>query len=79
MAVAVLWDGRCVLKGSLFLIDTLWGTTSWQTLCCGTGAVFSRELCPQGKYFLIRHSLGHLLMADSALSIVRCVLKRSIF
>jgi hypothetical protein len=41
---AVLCDGRCVLKGSIFLIDTPWGISSWRSLCCGTDAVFSREV-----------------------------------
>ena len=41
---AVLCDGRCVLKGSIFLIDTPWGISSWRTLCCGTYAVLSREV-----------------------------------
>ena len=41
---AVLCDGRCVLKGSIFLIDTPWGISSWWTLCYGTDAVFSREV-----------------------------------
>ena len=30
MADAVLWDGRCVLKGSTCLIDILRGISSWQ-------------------------------------------------
>ena len=41
MAGAVLRGVRCVLKGSVFQIDTPWGISSWRALCCGTFAVFS--------------------------------------
>ena len=40
----MLRDVRCVLKGSTPLIDTPWGISSWWTLCCGTDAVFLREV-----------------------------------
>ncbi len=73
MADVVLWDIRCVLKGSMFLIDIPWGTSSWRMLCCGTDAVFSREV-----FLKYRHSLGHLLREDAVLWDARCVLKGSV-
>ena len=107
-----LRDVRCVLKGSVFEIDTPWAISSWLTLCYGTYAVYSRgvlfeqtflgaspqggrcvvnrTLCSPRKYFLNRHSLGHLLIVDAVLSLGhifmadavlwdgRCVLKGSI-
>jgi hypothetical protein len=45
----------------------------------GGRSVVGRTLCSQGKYFLNRHSLGHLLIAVAVLWDVRCVLKGSIF
>jgi hypothetical protein len=38
-----------------------------------------RTLCSQGKHFLNRHSLGHLLGEDAVLWDARCVLKGIIF
>ena len=41
---AVLWDGRCVLKGSIFEIEFLVGACLVVlTLCCGEGAVYSQN------------------------------------
>ncbi len=71
-AHAVLRDGGCVLKGSIFQINVPWGIPSWRILCCGTYVVLSR-----GVLLLNGHSLGHRLMADAVLWDVRCVSRNS--
>ena len=56
---AVLWDVRCVLKGSIFKPHSL--GVSLQ----GGRCVAGRTLGSRGKYFSNRLSLGHLLMEDA--------------
>ena len=65
MVDAVLLVVRCVFEES-----TLLGPSPH----CGR-CVVGRTLCSRGKYFLNRHSSGHLLIADAVLWDVRCVLK----
>ncbi len=56
---AVLWDVRCVLKGSIFNTHSLGASLQ------GGRCVAGRTLGSRGKYFSNRLSLGHLLMEDA--------------
>ena len=92
---AVLWDARGVLDvlnrhslGPPLKADTVFvnRTPCDEGKCVADGAsprgghcVMGRTLCSRGIFFLNRHSLGHLFMADAVLRDVRCVLQGSIF
>ena len=78
----LIHGGRCVVGRTLcspgeyavlFFEYTLLGASPQSGRC-----VVGRTLCCYaGKYFLNRHSLGHLLRVDAVLWDVRCVLKGS--
>jgi hypothetical protein len=71
---ALRYGTYAVFAGEILFESTLLGASP----PCGR-CVVNRAPCSQGKCFLNRHSLGHLLMADTVLWDVRCVIKESIF